>query len=141
VNEHEMRRVADILELQAVKAAYCESADSCVTDAPGASRRFAELFTPDVAADYGFGPLSGCKAVTEFLVNAIAGNNAGLWHALHTPRIEVDGDTAVGRWTVMAKTRPKGAAQFETVFGRYTDEFRRTPQGWRISSVRFIQER
>jgi hypothetical protein len=133
-------RISDILQLQAVKAAYCEAVDSCVTDPGGARRRLADLFAEDIVADYGVAALHGRVAVTEFLISAIAGNNAALWHALHTPRIEVDGDSAEAHWTVMAMTRPKGAAEFVTLIGRYADRFRRTPQGWRISSVRFIRQ-
>jgi hypothetical protein len=50
------------------------------------------------------------------------------------------GDAAVGRWTIMARLKRRGSTVPDTLYGRYQDEFRRTPQGWRISSVRFIQE-
>ena len=79
--EQKISRVNDILHLQAMKATYCEIADACVNDGGKAAARLAELFTEDVRADYGMGPLNG----------------------------------------------------------RYLDEFRRTQQGWRISSIRFIQ--
>jgi hypothetical protein len=62
--ERDIRRVNDILHLQAMKATYCETVDACTQD--------------------------GGKAAA--------------------------------------------------LYGRYLDEFRRTQQGWRISSVRFIQE-
>jgi len=78
--EQEISRVNDILHLQAMKATYCKIADACVNDGGKAAARLAELFTEDVRADYGMGPL------------------------------------------------------------QYLDEFRRTQQGWRISSIRFIQE-
>jgi hypothetical protein len=66
--------------------------------------------------------------------------SGALWHSIHTPRIDVTGDTAVGRWTLIVRMKRKGSATFDELFGRYLDEFRRTPKGWRISSVRFIQE-
>jgi len=80
--EQKISRVNDILHLQAMKATYCEIVDACVNDGGKAAARLAELFTEDVRADYGMGPLNG----------------------------------------------------------RYLDEFRRTQQGWRISSIRFLQE-
>jgi SnoaL-like domain len=90
VNEHEISRLSDLLQLRALKAAYCE------TDA--------------------------------------------VWHSIHTPRMDVTGDTAVGRWTLIVRMRRKGSTTSDELFGRYLDEFRRTPNGWRISAVRFIQE-
>jgi len=80
--EQKISRVNDILHLQAMKATYCEIVDACVNDGGKAAARLAELFTEDVRAHYGMGPLNG----------------------------------------------------------RYLDAFRRTQQGWRISSIRFLQE-
>jgi hypothetical protein len=140
VNEHEISRVRDILQLQAMKAVYCETVDSCVKDSTNAAAVFRELFTADVKADYGLGPLNGRDAVSEFLLGAIAATSDSLWHSIHSPRIDVTGHTAVGRWTIMARMKHKGSTTFDTLFGRYLDEFRRTPQGWRVSSVRFIRE-
>jgi hypothetical protein len=97
VNEHEISRLSDLLQLQALKAAYCETVDACVKAGAAATARFGELFTEDVRADYGMGPL-------------------------------------------IVRMRRKGSATSDELFGRYLDEFRRTPNGWRISSVRFIQE-
>ena len=140
MNEHEISRLSDLLRLQAIKAAYCETVDACVKDGAAAAARLGEIFTEDVRADYGMGALNGRNAVVRFLVDAIVANNDALWHSIQTPRIEVTGDTAVGRWTLIVKMKRKGAATSEELFGRYLDEFRRTPQGWRISSVRFVQE-
>lgn len=140
MNEHEISRLSDVLQLQALKAAYCETVDACVSEHGAAAARFGDLFTEDVRADYGMGALSGRQAVAGFLVAAIVSNNDVLWHSIHTPRIEVTGDTAVGRWTLLVRMKRKGSAAFEELFGRYLDEFRRTPNGWRISSVRFLLE-
>jgi hypothetical protein len=133
-------RVKDILHLQAMKAIYCETVDACTADDGTAAARLAELLTEDVHADYGMGPLHGRNAVIEFLVSAIAANNDSLWHSIHTPRIDVSGDTATGRWTLMVRMKRRHSTVFEALYGRYLDEFRRTQQGWRISCVRFIQE-
>jgi hypothetical protein len=83
VNEHEISRLTDLLQLQALKASHCETVAACVKAGAAATARSVELFTADVRAD---------------------------------------------------------SATSDELFGRYLDEFRRTPNGWRISSVRFIQE-
>jgi hypothetical protein len=89
VNEHEISRLSDLLPLQALKAAYCETVDACVKAGAAATARLGALFTEDVRADW---------------------------------------------------MRRKGSATSDELFGHYLDEFRRTPNGWRISPVRFIQE-
>jgi ketosteroid isomerase-like protein len=139
-NEKQITRVNDILHLQAMKATYCDAVDACTKDGDKAAARLAELLTEDVHADYGMGPLNGRQAVIEFLVGTIVATNDSLWHSIHTPRIDVSGDAATGQWTLMVRTRQKKSTTFDTLYGRYLDEFRRTQQGWRISSVRFIQE-
>lgn len=139
MNQHEAR-LSDVLQLQTMKAIYCETVDACVSGGSESAERLSALFTEDVQADYGLGPLNGRKAVVEFLIDAIVSNNDALWHSIHTPRIDVSGDTAVGQWTIMVRMKHKGSTTFDMLFGRYVDEFRRTPQGWRICSVRFTQE-
>jgi len=140
VNEHRISRLCDILQLQQVKATYCETVDECARNVDKAAASFGELFTEDAQADYGMGPLQGRSALIDFLVNVIAASNDSLWHSLHTPRIDVTGDTAVGHWTVLARLKRKGASTAEMLCGRYLDEFRRTGQGWQISSVHFMRE-
>ena len=139
-SDQQITRVNDILHLQAMKATYCETVDACTQDGGRAAARLAELFTEDVHADYGMSPLNGRKAVIEFLVGTIVATNESLWHSIHSPRIDVTGDTATGHWTLMVRMKRKQSTVFDTLYGRYLDEFRRTQRGWRISSVRFIQE-
>jgi ketosteroid isomerase-like protein len=142
MQEAEFREVHDILQLQALKALYCETIDSITRDAAAASVRLRQLFVPDVKADYGMGMsvLEGRDAVADFLLKAIGASNEALWHSIHTPRIEVKGDRAVGRWTILVRMKAKGAAQAAMLFGRYVDEFQRTSTGWKVSFVHFLPE-
>ena len=58
-------------------------------------------------------------------------------HHGHTPRIEVDGDTATGRWHMadyVTIPLPEGEAYVIRGYGYYDETYRRTPEGWRISS-------
>jgi hypothetical protein len=140
VGEQEIRRLSDSLQLQAIKATYCETVDICMRDRALAATRLAEIFTADVQADYGMGVLAGREAVLGFLLDAIFAGTETLWHSIHTPHLDVSGDKATAQWTVLVRMRRKGGAASEVLYGRYIDEFRRTPQGWLISSIRFIQE-
>lgn len=57
-------------------------------------------------------------------------------HNIMNPLIEIDGDLARGQWhAVIATTLPGGQA-FWTL-GRYNNDYRRTAQGWKCSSMVF----
>lgn len=128
-----------VLAIQNLKARYCAVADSAAGDPEGALAAFGSVFLPDVEADYGFEPMLGADALGRFLCTAIAGNSEWVLHMIHTPMIQIDGDTATGDWTVMAHLKRRESGQVDLVRGRYSDEFRLTPEGWRISRVGFAR--
>lgn len=133
-------QVADVLAIQSLKAAYCEAADLLPTDIAAAAEGLAAVFAPDATADYGAGLLEGRDAIIGFLVDRIGPVRAWLWHAIHTPLVEVDGDTAIARWTVVAMMRDKGSDRIERAYGRYANRMVRTADGWRIAAMRWIEE-
>ncbi|QIG80830.1 nuclear transport factor 2 family protein [Stakelama tenebrarum] len=120
-----------------LKARYCAAADSAPDDEAGARAAMAEIFTADASGDYGFGPLNGAGALAEYLCTAIAGNSEWLLHMLHSPWIEIDGETAVGRWTVLVHLKRHESGAIDVVRGRYTDRFRWVDGAWRISEIGF----
>lgn len=119
-----------------LKARYCLAADTAASDAEAARALFADLFTEDFFGDYGFAPMHGPQAITDFMCKAIATGSTWMIHMLHSPNILVDGEHAAGNWTVLAHSRRREGDIMVTL-GRYTDEFRLTPQGWRISKITF----
>jgi hypothetical protein len=129
----------DVLAIQNLKARYCAVADSAADDPESALKAFGSVFLPDVDADYGFEPMHGAEALGRFLCTAIAGNSEWVLHMIHTPSIEIVGETAKGDWTVMAHLKRRESGQVDLVRGRYSDEFRRTPEGWRIARVDFTR--
>jgi ketosteroid isomerase-like protein len=126
----------DALAIANLKAHYCATADRSAHDPEGACTEFARIFTDDVIADYGSGPLHGIPAVSAFLSTAIAGESEWMIHMLHSPRIDVSGDRATGDWTVMIHSKRRDGTRMEVV-GRYADEYRRTEMGWRLAKVDF----
>ena len=128
--------VSDGIEIQNLKARYCEIVDGGARDPDGVPGLLAGLFAEDAVGDYGTGPLEGREAIIDFLMNQICTPLDWLFHALHTPRIEIDGDRATGHWTVIAHSRAVGSDSIETQIGRYQDSFRRTSDGWRFASIR-----
>lgn len=135
-----MTTLADtVLAIQNLKARYCAVADSAASDPEGALAAFGSVFLPDVTADYGFEPMQGVDTLGRFLCTAIAGNSQWVLHMIHTPMIQISGDTAKGDWTVMAHLKRRESGEVDLVRGRYSDEFRLTPEGWRIARVTFTR--
>jgi hypothetical protein len=128
-----------VLAIQNLKARYCAVADSAADDPDGALAAFGLVFLPDVEADYGFGSMLGADALGRFLCTAIAGNSEWVLHMIHTPSIQITGDTATGDWTVMAHLKRRETGEVDLVRGRYSDQFRLTPEGWRIARVNFAR--
>lgn len=127
--------LADTIEIQRVKAEYCAAADLSPTDARAAADGLKRVLAADVRCDYGVARMDGADAVAAWLVDSIGGGSRWMWHAIHTPRIRVDGDMAEAGWTVIVRSQGTDGAARE-LFGRYHDRFRRTPDGWRICDIR-----
>ena len=125
------------LAIANLKARYCAAADISATDPETARAQFADIFTDDFVGDYGLAPLIGAQAITDFLCTAIAANSKWMIHMLSSPCIAVDGDTATGDWAVLVHSKRCETGAMMEVIGRYSDEFRRTAEGWRIAKVRF----
>ena len=127
----------DALEIANLKARYCLAADTSTSDQPKALAMFADLFVEDFVGDYGFRMLNGPQEIAHFMIEAIGGGSEWMLHALGSPLIVVDGDTATGDWTIQVESRRRDGSGLMSVAGRYSDTFRRTPDGWRIASIRF----
>lgn len=129
-----IKRLEDINEIVRLKSRYTELADSS-SEKPHSGTEIGTLFTEDAIfhiVPTGAPPLIGSAAITARF------NDATLYpysyHLLGNPHIEVDGDTANGRWhvAVVLKRRDMGS-MWTTAF--YEDEFVRTMSGWRINSL------
>lgn len=127
----------DALAIANLKATYCRAADTSIADADGARAIFDGLFTDDFVGDYGFKVMNGQQEITEFMIQAIGGGSEWMIHALGSPLIRVDGDTATGDWTITVDSRRREGAGLMRVVGRYSDTFRKTADGWRIASIKF----
>lgn len=127
----------DVLAIANLKATYCRAADTSTSDQDAARTMFRDLFTDDFKGDYGFKLLDGEDEIAAFMCEAIGGGSEWMIHALGSPLIRVDGDTATGDWTISVDSRRRDGAGLMHVVGRYSDTFRRTADGWRIASIRF----
>lgn len=127
----------DALAIANLKAGYCRAADLSTTDPDGARAAFEDLFTDDFVGDYGFKMLHGRHEITEFMIQAIGGGSEWMIHALGSPSIHVAGDKASGDWTIAVDSRRREGQGLMRVVGRYSDTFRKMPDGWRIATIKF----
>ncbi len=99
------------------------------------------LFTADAAIDYaveGGAKLAG-RELASWLAGALAVFHT-TQHHLGLPVIEVARDSARTRVPVIAthvQRRKDGGDNTAILYGTYTHEWSRTPDGWRIRALRF----
>lgn len=127
----------DALAIANLKARYCLAADTSSSDAAAARAMFDGLFTADFVGDYGFRMLNGEKEIVNFMIEAIGGGSEWMIHALGSPSIRVDGETAAGDWTVHVDSRRRNNQGLMRVVGRYSDTFRKSGGKWQFASIKF----
>lgn len=127
---YDARTLADLEEIRRVLSLYCKCLDQ---------RRFADLdavFTDDTVGVYReAGTYHGREAVSRFIEAALT-QCGPTQHLIGSIDLAVDGDRATGSCYLQAihlAKKPGYEGRVWTFWGEYLDEFRRTPQGWRIS--------
>lgn len=127
-----VRRLADIEAIRQLKHVYCGLCDDNYDADP-----LAALFTEDAVWDGGpIGRHEGREAIRRFFL----GSSKRVPFALHlvtNPIIEVDGDTATGRWYLwepLVYAMPGGNEAW-WMSARYDDRYRRTAEGWKFAHV------
>ncbi|MBB4642824.1 nuclear transport factor 2 family protein [Rhizorhapis suberifaciens] len=133
--EERIQQIEDVQEITRLKTRYTELADSSA-DKPHKGEEMAALFTEDAVFDIvatGASPIVGSAAIKARYDDDTLYPYA--YHLLGNPHIEVNGDSATGRWHVaVVFNRRDLGSMWTTAF--YEDEFVRTPDGWRIKSLR-----
>ncbi len=134
--EARLGRLEAMEDIRALKARYAEICDTGYDP-----DRMDPLFTREAVWDGGerFGRYEGIDAIRGFF----AGVSSRILWALHymvAPVVEVadDLETATGRWYLWQPCTIAGEAGPQAIWltGRYTDRYRREPDGWRFSEVR-----
>lgn len=126
----------DVQAIEKLKACYADAVDGGWTGvrAHDADAVLA-LFVEDGEWDSGaFGGGKGHDGIRAFMETGDA-IMPFAFHHITSPRIDVDGDRATGRWhAILAVTVEDGA---KLHVGVYEDRFRRTPGGWRFERLSF----
>jgi ketosteroid isomerase-like protein len=120
--------VNDVEAIQRLKYAYCRLLDT---------KQFADLcalMTDDVTVTYGGGAitLTGRQAVEDYLSQAMGSPRMLTSHLVSHPELDVDGDTATGRWALVDTVIVEDANIVIRGASLYEDRYVRTPEGWRI---------
>ena len=127
----ERSRTADEVEIAKLLAKLGQMADD------GDLNEYAQLFTEDgswigPAGDTRTGRADIIAGAQQRRDDGIQGPGTNSFHLISNVNIEVDGDTATGK-TYYHYYRNADATPQLTVMGVYRDEFRRTPEGWRMA--------
>lgn len=115
--------------IKELRAEYCYRIDDRDWDG------FTELFTEDAHLDFGpIGTFDGHAAIREFAEHIVGERQPFLSHMLHNPQLEINEETATGRWYFEVPcTFDDGDAGW--IQGRYRDAYARPAERWLFSSV------
>lgn len=96
----------------------------------------AELFLPDATWDGDqFGVQQGRAEIRAFFEEA-GRQVAFSTHYLLNPEIEVDGDTATGKWMLWQQMVLRGTSEAYWLMGRYTDTYVCVAGHWKIAALK-----
>jgi hypothetical protein len=98
------------------------------------------IFLPDASFDVGGSVFSGIDAIIGKISSALTMMDESQ-HLISNHQIRVDGDTATSRCYLQAqhvREAADGGRNF-IIAGRYEDNLRRTPEGWRIEYRRLVR--
>ena len=122
----DLQEISDRMEINKLLVEYCHAIDDKNWDA------LDNVFTPDAIIDYSeMVPFRGNRAETKAFLTAAMANTAACQHIISTSQIRIQGDRAWGR-TICVNPNVMASGEMFTVGLWYRDEFRRTPEGWRI---------
>lgn len=121
--------LADQAAIKELKYEYCYATDALDVD------RMLETFVSDGLLDVPIHePIEGHEGIREYFEWFAEQEYETRAHNVFNPIIDVEGDAATGEWYyVVAYALPGGDLEFG--HGHYDDEYVRTDDGWKLSTV------
>ncbi len=131
--EDKLLRLLDIEEIRTLRHRYAYGAN-VIDGKPGDLKAFGALFAADGTFDVGMGVATG-PAEIENMMKALTTQWQCAMHYMLNPIIDIDGDRARGTVSgLFAFTSVENPAPI-WLSNIYSDEYVRTPRGWRFQSV------
>ena len=134
--ERRVQVLEDIEAIKKLKASYCHLVDAGVA---GDASKLDELmthFTDDAWADFELlGRHEGKEAVTVLFKKIVPSAISYSAHMVANPIIEVDGDTARGRWYVHVPLTGRTQNLAGWLQGRYDEEYVKMAGTWKWKSI------
>lgn len=116
----------DIDEICRLKYRYLRCLDTKQWD------EFAACFAPGATGDYGGLSFDDREALVDYMRTNV-GDGVITLHQVHHPEIDVDGDTATGRWYLHDRVVVDAFRFALEGAAFYADRYVRTADGWRIA--------
>jgi len=131
--EDKLQRLLDIEEIRTLRHRYAYGAN-IIDGKPGDLKAFGALFATDGTFDVGMGVATG-PAEIENMMKALTTQWQCAMHYMLNPIIDIDGDRARGTVSgLFAFTSVENPVPI-WLSNIYSDEYVRTPRGWRFQSV------
>ena len=119
----------DLESIKQLKYRYLRALDTKDWDV------FAETLTADVTGEYGSSLSFGNRAELVEYMRSSVGPAVITEHRVAHPEIDVEGDSATGRWYLQDRVIVPDFQFMLIGAAFYRDRYRRTEQGWRICAT------
>ena len=116
----------DIEQIKQLKYAYFRCLDLKHWD------EFATLFVPDATGAYAGLDFTSRDDLVAYMSENLPADRITL-HQAHHPEIEVDGDTATGRWYLYDRVIVEAFSFMLEGAAIYSDRYVKTADGWRVA--------
>ena len=121
-----LERERDVRAVCELKYRYLRTLDTKDWDG------FEGCFLPEATGDYNGLVFDDRAALVGYMRENLGGGLITL-HQAHHPEIEVDGDTATGRWYLYDRVIVEAFSFMLEGAAIYSDRYVRTPDGWRVA--------
>ena len=140
----DVRWLRDVEEIKTAKARYGDIVDHLPQTGAEGVEALTRLFTEDAVLDFTsvFGKVLDGHAGIRAQFGFLSTNRAWMWHVFANPIVTIDGDTAKAQWLLYAMSTGADAPNAEPrlSYGRYYDEYVRTPSGWLQNKLLVVNE-
>lgn len=127
-------QIADRIAICELKARYCRFLDTKQWDAW--TQLFTEDFVLDTSQAGGPPPITGRDAAMALVRGTI--ETASTAHQVHTPEIQLEGDTAHGIWAMQDRVVWESGIAI-TGYGHYTERYVKRDGEWRIAASKLTR--